>query len=159
MRSEWLLASLRAVTRSEGPPRGVLIIDDDAAARYELRAALGDLSVPVLEAGSGAEGLEQARAHRPQLIFLDLTMPGMDGFSVLAQLKEDSSTRDIPVVVHSARHLSADERVWLAGMTVELLDKTSALTERIPALARALRDVGLAPSPLAGAPRDASDPS
>ncbi len=160
VRSEWLLASLRAVTRSEGPPRGVLIIDDDAAARYELRAALGDLSVPVLEAGSGAEGLEQARAHRPQLFFLDLTMPGMDGFSVLAQLKEDSSTRDIPVVVHSARHLSADERVWLAGMTVELLDKTSALTERIPALARALRDVGLAPSPFdAGAPRDASDPS
>jgi len=55
---------------------------------------------------------------------LDLMMPGLDGFGVLERLQRDSETRSIPVVVLTARDLSADERIWLRSRALALLEKS-----------------------------------
>jgi signal transduction histidine kinase/CheY-like chemotaxis protein/ligand-binding sensor domain-containing protein len=77
----------------------VLIIDDDAGSRDILERHLVRDGCRVLTAGSGQEGLDLAKQHRPALITLDVMMPGMDGWAVLSALKEDPVTAPIPVVV------------------------------------------------------------
>ena len=79
----------------------VLVIDDDCDARILLTDHLVDLGCGVLTASTGEEGLRIARAARPELIILDLLMPGMNGWDVLNALKKDPELREIPVVVAS----------------------------------------------------------
>ncbi|MBP6481660.1 MAG: response regulator [Pseudomonadales bacterium] len=79
----------------------VLVIDDDADARTISARVLRGEGCRVLEAESGDEGLRLAREQRPDLIVLDLVMPGMDGWAVLSVLKDNEETRDIPVVLQS----------------------------------------------------------
>ena len=78
-----------------------LIIDDTSDARILLTGLIEDLGFQASAAGSGQEGLEMAARHRPDVIFLDLRMPGMDGWEVLANLKREPALRSIPVVVVS----------------------------------------------------------
>jgi CheY-like chemotaxis protein len=77
----------------------------------------------VQEAASGAEGLLQARAQRPYAIVLDLVMPEMSGFEVLARLKQDPVTADIPVVVLTSKSLSSEERRMLAPHAARIVSK------------------------------------
>ena len=76
----------------------VLLIDDDPESRLTLTQALGPLGYQVEEAENGAAGLTKARLWLPDVILLDVMMPGMDGFAVCRQLKGDAETRLIPVV-------------------------------------------------------------
>ena len=77
------------------------VIDDDATVQDLLRRSLNRDGFRVETAPDGASGLAQARALRPAIITLDVMMPGMDGWEVLAALKEDPATSDIPVIVMS----------------------------------------------------------
>ena len=77
----------------------VLIIDDDPGVRELMSRQLHREGLRVICAGSGEEGLALARAHQPAFITLDVMMPGTDGWAVLAELKCDPATRDIPVVM------------------------------------------------------------
>jgi len=77
----------------------VLIIDDDAAARNLLARSLGKDGFRVVEAGSGEAGLRLAAETNPDVITLDVVMPGMDGWAVLTRLKSDPELADIPVVM------------------------------------------------------------
>jgi PAS domain S-box-containing protein len=77
----------------------VLVIDDDAVARSLLRRHLAKAGYRVEEAADGRTGLERARALRPQVITLDVMMPGMDGWAVLAALKADPLLADTPVLM------------------------------------------------------------
>jgi signal transduction histidine kinase len=86
-------------------PATVLIIDDEAPARYFLAKLLAQCAVRVHEAGDGFAGLESARAKPPDLIFLDVRMPGQSGAEVLLDLKADPATAAIPVVVMSSLSL------------------------------------------------------
>ena len=79
----------------------VLIIDDDPAARNITRRVLSREGYGVIEAGDGAEGLRLARELRPDLITLDILMPGMDGWAVLAGLKADPALATIPVILQT----------------------------------------------------------
>jgi CheY-like chemotaxis protein len=79
----------------------VLVIDDDAPSRELMARFLGREGFRVVTASSGAEGLRLAREIRPRLITLDVLMPGMDGWNVLAELKADPELAEIPVVVVS----------------------------------------------------------
>jgi len=79
--------------------RIVLIVDDDPGARELIRRALQKEGYAVVEASSGAEALAQARTVKPSLITLDVLMPGMDGWAVLAELKSDPGLADTPVVM------------------------------------------------------------
>jgi PAS domain S-box-containing protein len=77
----------------------VLVIDDDPAVRSLLRRTLDREGFAVIEAPDGESGLRSARATRPDVITLDVMMPGQDGWSVLAALKADRDLADIPVVM------------------------------------------------------------
>jgi diguanylate cyclase (GGDEF)-like protein len=80
----------------------VLAIDDIAANLDVLVAHLGGESLQLMVALSGEDGLTLAREHLPDLILLDIMMPGMDGYEVCRQLKANTATRDIPVIFVSA---------------------------------------------------------
>jgi signal transduction histidine kinase/CheY-like chemotaxis protein len=88
----------------------VLVIDDEDVARYLIRKQLAPLAVDLMEARSGAEGLQIAARGGISAIVLDIVMPESSGFQILADLKEHSSTRDIPVVIHTSLNLSNEER-------------------------------------------------
>jgi GAF domain-containing protein/CheY-like chemotaxis protein len=91
-----------APTVRETIPAGaltVLVIDDDAAVRDLMARFLGKEGFRVVAAGGGEEGLRLARERPPDVITLDVLMPGMDGWSVLAALKADAVLADIPVVM------------------------------------------------------------
>jgi PAS domain S-box-containing protein len=83
----------------DGSAGSVLVIDDDPAARTLMARILSKEGFRVLEAPDGGSGLRVARAERPDVITLDVVMPGMDGWTVLSTLKEDAELRDIPVVM------------------------------------------------------------
>ena len=92
----------------------VLVVDDDPDLRQRLRAALARSGWSVREAGDGAAALEEVRRAAPHLVVLDLSMPVMDGFSFLHRLRAEPSGSDIPVLVLSARDVTAAERERLA---------------------------------------------
>jgi CheY-like chemotaxis protein len=86
----------------------VLLVDDERAIRTICRVNLEGDGLAVNEATDGAEALEQVKRKRPSLVLLDVMMPGVDGWSVAAQLGEDAETRDIPIVFLSARAAPED---------------------------------------------------
>ena len=81
----------------------VLVIDDEAPIRLLCRVNLEAAKIEVSEAEDGKSGLEVARAERPDVILLDVMMPGMDGWQVFEQLLQDESTAKIPIVFLTAR--------------------------------------------------------
>lgn len=88
-----------------------LVVDDQATARERMTTILADAGWRVSTAGSAAEALEKARAERPSIIFMDIVMPGMDGYQACRRLAEDPMTRGIPVVFVSTKNQRADQ-VW-----------------------------------------------
>ena len=97
----------------------VLVIDDEAPIRLLCRVNLEAEGMSVLEAGDGPGGLELARSEQPEVILLDVMMPGLDGWRVAEHLLEDPVTRQIPIVFLTAR---ADIRDRARGMDLGGLD-------------------------------------
>ena len=113
LRRTWLLDRLQRVTKiartpANGPPV-VLIIDDQETDRYIIRHHLEEYGCTIIEATGGEEGLEMARHMKPALILLDLNMPGMDGFEVLARLRDDFVTASLPVTVVTSQILVPEQ--------------------------------------------------
>jgi DNA-binding response OmpR family regulator len=81
----------------------VLVIDDEAPIRLLCRVNLEAEGMQVAEAADGPSGLERARADRPDVILLDVMMPGLDGWRVAEQLIDDPATQGIPIVFLTAR--------------------------------------------------------
>jgi two-component system alkaline phosphatase synthesis response regulator PhoP len=81
----------------------VLVIDDEAPIRLLCRVNLEAEGMQVSEAADGPSGLEKARSERPDVILLDVMMPGLDGWRVAEQLIDDPGTRGIPIVFLTAR--------------------------------------------------------
>jgi len=97
-----LVAGSQIGTNSPAPGMGgrrVLLIDDDPAIHDLLLRTLEPAGFDVLSARGGEAGLARAREEQPDLVVLDVVMPGMDGWSVLTALKKDRATHDIPVVM------------------------------------------------------------
>jgi adenylate cyclase len=88
-----------AAATEDGARGTVLVIDDDPTARELIAAHLAESGFTVKTAASGVDGLKQARALRPAAITLDIMMPDIDGWTVLAALKGDPALADIPVVI------------------------------------------------------------
>jgi CheY-like chemotaxis protein/two-component sensor histidine kinase len=101
----------------------VLIVEDDAATRDVLRRAVTAAGYRVQEAGNGRVGLGCIEQEVPALILLDLMMPEMDGFAFLDALRVSPAGRDLPVVVVTARHLTAEDRHRLNGGVQYVLEK------------------------------------
>jgi len=105
----------QVMDRFHGDAGDILVVDDDPDARARLRTVLTRNGWTVSEASNGKEALEVVATAPPQLILLDLTMPVMDGFTFLHELRARPGCTDIPVVVLTARDLDADERRQLGG--------------------------------------------
>lgn len=118
----------------------VLAIDDQEDNLALLEALLAPQNCVVRTALDGPTGLALAREQRPDLVLLDLAMPGMDGFEVLRRLREDPATRKVPVVVLTANHREAASvaRGLELGAT-EYLTKPIQLDELVVRLRSALR--------------------
>jgi CheY-like chemotaxis protein len=117
-----LLLELRHLT-GHGVARKVLVIDDQERDRYVLKQRLRGLSLLVMEASGGIEGLQLAARTRPDVIFLDLTMPDLSGREVLDRLGNDPDLASIPVVIATSRTLSAAERQRLTQKAFAILGK------------------------------------
>ncbi|HSD85617.1 MAG TPA: pyridoxal-phosphate dependent enzyme [Anaerolineae bacterium] len=121
---------LAALERLDENVTTVLIVDDNADDALLIRRLLeAKKSYRVFHALDGQAGLLEARQRLPDLVVLDLTMPNLDGFSVLEELKEDARTRHIPVIVVTARDITEAERQRLTGR-VEALYQKAALSPR-----------------------------
>src|ERR671939_1648187 len=81
----------------------VLVIDDEAPIRLLCRVNLEAEGMDVLEAADGPAGLEKARDESPDVVLLDVMMPGIDGWRVAEQLLESEKTREIPIIFLTAR--------------------------------------------------------
>jgi PAS domain S-box-containing protein len=110
----------------------VLVIDDEATARELVARSLEREGLRVVAAASGAAGLEAARTLRPDVITLDVMMPGMDGWTVLAALKGDPALAAIPVVMLS---VADEQRLGFALGAAEYLTKPIE-RERLAAVLR-----------------------
>ena len=123
---EGILASLERLDRRV---RRVAIIEDNPDAVLLLRRVLqahGEYQVD--EAHDGRAGLKMMRRNPPDLILLDMMMPQLDGFGVLDELKEDEQLKDVPVIVVTAKDLTATEKQRLSGRVKGLLQKGTFLS-------------------------------
>jgi DNA-binding response OmpR family regulator len=128
--AEWLLATLRALTSRTAPPR-VLIIDDEEMSRYLLSQFIDATTWLISEAATGLEGVRKAQEEQPAVIFLDLNLPGLDGYEILVQLRTDPLTKSIPIVIHSAKLLSPHEEAWLRARATTVIAKNALSRETV----------------------------
>jgi CheY-like chemotaxis protein len=121
--------------RASARPTRVLLVDDDKDQRDRLRGWLDGEQWVVQETANGREALTRLQADKPDVILLDLMMPEMDGFAVVAALQKEPRWRDIPVIVITARDLDAKDRERLnSGVKSVLVKETfrpADLVERI----------------------------
>lgn len=97
----------------------VVCVEDEAEMIDLIRLILGRKGFEVIGAKGGKKGLEVIREEKPDLVLLDLMMPDMDGWEVYQQLKADQETRDIPVIVVTAKAQSIDKVLGLHIAKVE----------------------------------------
>ena len=103
----------------------VLIVDDDPEMLLLLRAMLPSEWCTSLSASDGEQALTLARAEHPDVILLDLMLPGMNGLNVLKELRTDSKTADTPIIVLTAKYVTAEEHQLLDGYVQGLMSKTA----------------------------------
>src|ERR671939_519208 len=117
----------------------VLVIDDEAPIRLLCRVNLEAEGMTVLEAPDGAAGLDTARAERPDVVLLDVMMPGRNGWEVAEELLRDDRTSEIPIVFLTARAEVRDRAKGLDLGGVDYVTKPFNPLELAP-LVRALLD-------------------
>jgi CheY-like chemotaxis protein len=123
---ERLLACLERITgaRSDRATSPVVLAVDDEAAGIELvRAALAPAGYQVIGASGGREALDRLQRDRVDVVVCDLVMPGMDGFAVIAAMRDDPRTASIPIVVCTAHDISAADRERLKGQILGVVHK------------------------------------
>ena len=91
--------------------RTILVVEDNQADRTRLETLLGAAGYQVSSAGNGTEALASVKRHKPDAILMDVNMPGMDGFAATRALRGDDATKDIPVVLVTAKDQKAD-KAW-----------------------------------------------
>jgi CheY-like chemotaxis protein len=128
--------------RSPSVPSEVLVVDDDEEQRALVKAILSAQGWVVREAATGRLALDSLKAKAPNIMILDLMMPEMDGFQVVAALQANPEWRDIPVVVVSALDLTAEDRRRLGGGVAQVLSKNAfAPAELMARVGTLLREV------------------
>jgi CheY-like chemotaxis protein len=134
----------------------ILCIEDDLDMIEYIKLILGKAGYDVVGAEGGVEGLEAMAREKPDLILLDLMMPGMDGADVLLHKKEDATIRDIPVIALTALDSPFDQVMWLARTDLQDFIVKSKLPRRelIARIERALHTQS-GPPPSEASPNEA----
>jgi CheY-like chemotaxis protein len=99
------------------------MVDDDSDQRRILRPLLEAQGWDVMEASDGEEALALMKERLPEVILLDLMMPGMDGFAFAAMLRRNTEWAHIPIIVLTAKDLTAEDRERLQGQVSNVLQK------------------------------------
>jgi two-component system alkaline phosphatase synthesis response regulator PhoP/two-component system response regulator VicR len=98
--------------------RKILVVDDERHIVRLVQVNLEKVGYQVITAYDGVEALEQVGKEKPDMVILDVMMPRMDGFEVLKKLQADAKTRDIPVIMLTAKAQDADIfRGWSSGVS------------------------------------------
>ncbi len=109
-------------TPTPGSAKTILLIDDQPFFLTVQQSMLQRHGYRVLSASDGPEGLAKAKQHKPDLILLDIEMPGMDGFTVCETLKQDRALRKIPVIILTqTQDPKLNERAFQAGAEITVL--------------------------------------
>jgi PAS domain S-box-containing protein len=116
----------------------VLVVDDDDELRRVLIAQLRGMGLDCAEASTGSEALTIAQAHPPELIMMEVMIPGIDGFGVVEALSKNESTRNLPLIIYTCSDLSRTDKEKLSLGATEYLLK-GALTQKD--LARVVNDL------------------
>jgi CheY-like chemotaxis protein len=117
------LVAILSRLRVAGAPGSVIVVEDDEEQRQLVRAILAARGWKVREAANGRLALIAVEAEVPDVILLDLMMPEMDGFEVVAALQARAAWREIPIVVVTALDLTAQDRRRLSGGVEQILSK------------------------------------
>jgi len=96
-------------------PRTVLVVDDHEDNRRILRDLLRNAGYEVVEARTGEDGVATAKARTPDLILMDIQLPGIDGYEATRRIKADDALRRIPLIVVTSYALSGDDTKALAA--------------------------------------------
>lgn len=89
----------------------ILIVEDDPVQQQRLREILQVTGAEILVGSNGQQGIALAEEQKPDLVFMDIVMPEVDGFSACRQITSGPQTKGIPVIIVSSKHQDAD-RVW-----------------------------------------------
>lgn len=111
-------------TRATVPSRMVLVVDDDMKSVEILSAFLLAEGYSVMKSYGGEDAIELAQKHKPDIILLDLLMPGVNGFDVLQALYKNPETSGIPVFIVTAKEVSSEERKQMNGHIVDIMRKS-----------------------------------
>ena len=131
------LQNLQAMQASIYGSRTVLYIEDNPVSlRLVQKSISGRLGIVMLGAYSAELGLQIARARRPDIILLDINLPGMNGFEALGILKNDEATRDIPVIAITANAMERDIKKGLEAGFVDYLTKPVDIIQLVLVLSR-----------------------
>ena len=130
--------ALQAARGARRRPR-VLIVDDDPLIRDVVRAVLEDASFDLDEAASGEEALRLAAGHPPDVVLLDVMMPGLNGFEVAKQMKSDAHLKGTVVVMLTAKDAPEDRRRGLEAGADAYFTKPFSPLELLTTLSGVLR--------------------
>jgi two-component system alkaline phosphatase synthesis response regulator PhoP len=115
----------------------ILVVDDEIYIVHILDFSLGMEGYEVITALDGDQAIEKARAEKPDLIVLDIMMPKLDGYETCKMLKADEATRDIPVILLSAKGRNVDQKIGFEVGADDYITKPFSprkLVERINAI-------------------------
>ncbi len=138
--SHSLLEAIRRATSAPGK-RDIVIVEDDPGLLDVITRQLADHGYTLRSAASGSEALQLVREALPSLIVLDVGLPDIDGFDVVAELREDRALRDIPVLVYTGRDLDEQQRDRLRLGPTRFLMKSRATQDELLALVDKLHEV------------------
>jgi len=110
---------------AEGQTLKILVVDDDPKAVELIAVRVLGLASTVLRAYGGQEAIDSARRELPDLIVLDLMMPEVSGFDVVAALIDDPETARIPILVVTAKHITPEDRNKLNGYVMSIMEKAN----------------------------------
>ncbi len=125
------LAAVLNKYRSEYRPGSVLVVEDDAQTREIISRTLQKGGWLVAEAENGRVALERVAEQCPEVILLDLMMPVMDGFDFVRELRKTEAWRSIPIIIITAKDLSAEDRRRLDGYVEKILQKGAYIGDEL----------------------------
>ena len=143
--------SLKAVLKkAEGEVHRILVVDDDPQMAHLLSRMIQSFTpeCEVTRAHNGQEGLREMRRQRPDLLLLDLIMPEMDGYAVLAQIREDTQLCHIPVAVITAQARTSEEERHLGGKMLVVCNEAGFTNEEVLVYLRSILEAIEVRSPL-----------
>jgi CheY-like chemotaxis protein len=134
---EHLVGTVDGLMGRDEPLTRVLVVDDDMRARYIMRAFLEPADVTEVETGEAA--LDVIRHVRPDIVLLDLTLPGTPGEEVLRRIRETVETSDIPVVIVTSRRVDAADRAKLMEHAAAVIYKGDLSRETLRQALQAIK--------------------